>query len=334
MAQRLNLRQELTSPEVERFVKNYSERLGRQVALRDIPIKNFVDVDSKLLETKVSSLFMQGATDAAGFWPELINVVNTSAPKEEVPIVSDRDFEVRTGKVSGAALEGSGGKVRSVELDTTDDEKIRYVLLNIDAEDVKLRRFNYIEQSIQAAGRRLGKHILGEVIKHYVDKAGNTQALSTDKRFVAVMKAMSLNVDDGFGTTAIVINHSDFIKAVTEETTGGTMPWLLQLSGAPLGSNFGEGVPQSGLAGYMWSKIPVYTVANDANLAGNILCIDTKSAAVFGFAPGGTIEMAQQVDTMKDLVQNKIQCKYDIANPDDDGSGNSIAIAKVTGASA
>lgn len=330
---KLNLRQELTSKEVERFTKRYSEEKGRDVAFRDIPIKNFVDVASGLLETKVSQLFMKGAADEAGFYSSLIRVVNMTSPIQQVPIVSQRDVKIRKGKISGAALEGSGGKVRSVKLDTTDDEKIRYALLNIDAEDVKLRNFNYIEQMIVAAGAAFSKNILGDVLSQYVNKAGNTQALGGDKYFVAVMKAIGLNKADGFGCSAIIVDYQDFVQAVTEETTGGTMPWLMSLqNGNPLGDNFGKNFGAvDGLVGYLFNRIPVYAVSNDSNLSGNILCVDVPAAAALGFGPGGEIMTAQAINNMRDLVHNKIQAKYDINNPDD-GSGNTNAVAKVTGA--
>ena len=47
------------------------------------------------------------------------------------------------------------------------------------------------------------------------------------------------------------------------------------------------------------------------------------------FTPPDT---TRSIDNMRDLVENKIQAKYAIANPDDDGSGNSNATAKITGA--
>jgi hypothetical protein len=228
----------------------------------------------------------------------------------------------------------SGGRVRKVELDTTNDEKIRYVYLKIDAEDVKLRNFDVIERSITAAGAAFAKHILSQVTKFYVDKAGNSQALSTDKRFMAIMKAAALNGSDGFGCTAIVVEQNDFVKLVTEETAGGFMPWLNGVAlGAPGSENFAKGVASAGIAGLMFGQIPVYVVNNDSNLANNILVIDVPSAAAFGWAPGGQIELAQEIRRMQDVVDNKIAAKYDYANPDD-GSGKTNAVAKVTGASA
>jgi hypothetical protein len=337
MTSRLNIAKELQSPEIRRFVEQVSRERGRDMRFSEIPLKNFVDVDAKLLETKVSTLFMQGATDAAGFWPKLINVVQMKAPKDEVPIISQRDFKVHTGKVPRAGVAQSGGKVRKCELDTTNDEKIRYVMLQIDEQDVKLRNFDVIENSIMAAGGALSKHILGQITKHYVDKAANTQALGGDKRFVAVLKAMGLLGDDGFGCTAIVVEQgTDFVKMITEETTGGTMPWLsnVALGSLPLGDNFAKGMASAGVAGYLFGQIPVYVVNNDANLKGEILCVDVPSAAAFGFAPGGQIELSQEVKRMADLIENKIQTRYDYNNPDDDGSGKTNAVAAVTGASA
>jgi hypothetical protein len=330
-----NLRNELATPEVKAFEQRMSDKYGRQVALRDIPIKNFVDTTTGLLQTKVASLVMRGATDEGGFWQNLINVVQMTSPKQDYPIISQRDFKVRKGKMPRTGNEQSGGKFRKVSLDTTDDHKIRYVYLEVDEQDVRVRDFDVIERSIYAAGQAFAKNILTEILSHYNSKAGNSQALSTDKRFVAVMKAIGLNKDDGFGCTSIVFESNDFVKAVTEETSGGTMPWLsTNVIGRPLGDDFGPGVvSQSGFVGKFFGQTDTYVVANDTTLAGEILCIDANSAAVFGFAPGGDIQLSQEIHKLTDLIEAKISAKYDFASPDD-GSGLTNAVAKVTGASA
>lgn len=334
MRKTFNLNEELGSPEVQQFEKTMSNHYGRQVALRDIPLKNFVDVTSGLLETKIASTFLKGATDEAGFWQNLINVTQMTSPKQDVPIISQRDFKVRTGRISKAALEESGGHVRSVELNTTDDDKTRYVYLEIDGQDIRLRNFNVVEQAIQAAGGAFAKNILGDVIKHYIDHRGNEQALSSDKRFVSVMKAIALNKTDGFGCSAIVMHYDDFVDAITEETTAGTMPWLVSLSGSqPLGSNFSAGFGKiDGFVGNLFGKIAVFAVSNYSNLSGNIVCIDVAAAAMLGFGPAGGISLAQEVRKIDDLVANAISATYDIQSPDDDGSGNTNAVAVVTGA--
>jgi hypothetical protein len=250
-----------------------------------------------------------------------------------VPIISPRDFAVRTGKIGAGRQEESGGRVRSVTLDTTDDHKIRYALFNITDEDVKLHNFDFIEKSIIATGAAFAKKILTDVLSHYVSKAGNSQALSTDKRFVAIMKAIALNKADGFGCKAIVMHYDDYVEAITEETAGGTMPWLMSLkAGTPLGSNFAENFGDiDGFVGNLFGRTPVFAVSNDSALSGDILCIDVDAAGAIGFSPGGEIAMKSEVKTILDLVENKIQAKYDIASPDD-GSGLTNAVAKVTGA--
>lgn len=332
-----NLKQRLESPEVKRFEQRLSEEYGRNMRLGDVPLKNFVDVSSDLLETKVASLFLKGASDAAGFWRDLINVIPMNAPVQPVPLVSERDIEVRKGKISRAQREQSGGRVRTTKLDTTNDDKIRYIYLPIENEDIRMYGVDYAERMIVAAGRRFSKTILTDILKQYVNKAGNSQALGTDKRFVAVMKALGLNGDDGFGCSVIIIEQStDFVKAVTEETSGGTMPWLtnVAMGSAPLGDNFAKGIASAGIAGYMFGQIPVYVINNAPELKGNILCVDVPAAAALGFAPGGEIRTEQEIKRIDDLIENAISAKYDIANPDDDGSGNTNAVAKVTGASA
>lgn len=318
---RFNLAKELETPEVKRFEQAHGNR-----PLADVPMKNFVDATTGLLATKVSATFIRGALDAASFWQDLIEVVQLSSPIEEIPIISQRDFAIRTGRMPKTGIEESGGKLTKARLDTTNEDKIRYAYLQIREDDVRQRSFDLVERSIFVAGQAFSRHILDDIIAHYISVAGNSQALSSDKYFVAVAKAIALNKADGFGCTAIVIDSDDFVQAITEETAGGTMPWLLQLqNGTPLGDNFGNGVGQDGLSGKLFGRIPVYQVAANADLTGNILCLDGKAASVLGFAPGGDFKLSQEVNSMHDLVEAKIQAKYDYAN------ANANAVAKVTG---
>lgn len=327
-----NLKDELRSPEVERFEKRYYESTGRQTALRDIPLKYFVDTTSALLQTKVLTTFIEGARDEAGFWQDLIRVVQLDSPVQKVPVISSRDFKVHKGKVPRTGNLQSGGKFTSVTLDTTNDDKIRYVYLQIDEQDVDLRNFNVIEQAIAKAGARFMKNILNDVTKAYDDVIGETQSLSTDKRFIAIAKLMANMSDKGFMPSRIIFEVNDWVKAFTEETTGGTMPWLsnVGLNGAPLGDNFGNAV-FNGHVGRFMGRAEVYVISNEGGMgAGEIMVVDKDAAAVFGWAPNGAIRLDQEVTKMRDLLEAKIQGKYDIAAP----SANTSAVGAVTGASA
>jgi len=333
MSREFNLRRELDTSEVKAFEKRMSDKYGRSMRLNDVPLKNFVDTTTGLLETKISQMFVQGATDAAGFWPQLINVVQLTSPKQDVPVISQRDFQVVKGKVPRAGAVQAGGKFTKVSLDTTDDDKIRYVLLQIDEEDIKLRNFNVIESAITAAGKKYAKNILNDITAFY-DAVANqeTQALSTDKRFVAIAKLIAKMADAGFDANLIFFEVNDWVKAFTEETTGGTMPWLNQVgpNGQPLGDNFGKGV-MNGLVGRYMGKVPVYSIAAEGGAgASEIFAIDTDAAAVFGWAPGGSIALTQEVHSMRDLQEAKIASKYDIQAP----TANAKAVGTVTGASA
>lgn len=331
MVTRIELRNELRSPEVIAFEKKYAESTGRQTALRDIPIKNFVDTTTGLLEAKVMSTVLRGATDEAGFWPELINVVQMTSPKQDIPIVSPKDFKIRKGKMPRTGNEQSGGKFTKVSLDTTNDEKIRYTYLEIDEEDIKLRNFGVIESAILAAGKAMAKNILTEITAHYVSVAGQSQALGGDKYFVAIMKLLDKVKAAGFTASAIVFESGDFVQAIVEETTGGSMPWLgMSWPGMqPLGDNFASpgAARLSGMVGKLFGTMPVYVVGNDnPGLNGNILAIDAEAGSVFGWAPNGQLEVVTEIQRLNDLVANKIACKYDIKN------ANASAVGKVTGA--
>src|SRR5690349_5451313 len=119
MSREFNLSQELQTAEVKQFEKNMSDKYGRSMRLNEVPLKNFVDTTTGLLQTKVSSMFLKGATEEAGFWQDIINVVQLTSPKQDVPLISQRDFSVRRGRMPRTGNIQSGGKFRKVSLDTT-----------------------------------------------------------------------------------------------------------------------------------------------------------------------------------------------------------------------
>lgn len=49
----INLKQELQSVETKRFEANMQTKFGRALTFEQVPLKEFVNVDSGLLETKV-----------------------------------------------------------------------------------------------------------------------------------------------------------------------------------------------------------------------------------------------------------------------------------------
>ncbi len=326
MSHNLDLTKELASTEVKNFEKRMSERYGRDMTLRGVPLKNFVKVDTGLIETKVASMIIEGANDEAGFYPKLVRMHEMSSEKEVLPISSMRDYKVRRGRFAGSQLEESGGKTSQVTLDVTNEKSIRYVYLAISELDVQSQRFALIEDSIRNAGKALAKHVLGEITTRFVADAGNTQALAADKRFVAIMKLIDKIATSGFKASAVIFESSDFVDAITEETAGGTMPWLGTLQNSqPLGDNFATGMGLiNGLAGTLFGRLPVYVVANDTGLATNIVAVDVQQGEVFGLYHG--MQFAENVNSIRDLVEAKISMRYDLVK------ANANAIGKVTGA--
>src|SRR5690349_13212120 len=120
-----------TTPEEIRFSKRMSAKYGRDMSIYEVPLKNFVSVDSNLIEKKVASLVIEGAVDEAGFWRNLVYMHTMTAEIEEVPIHSMRNYKVRRGQQAGSEKEESGGSISRVKLDVSGKDKERYVYLTV-----------------------------------------------------------------------------------------------------------------------------------------------------------------------------------------------------------
>ena len=317
----------LLDPEVKQFEEIMSEKYKKQITLRDIPLKEVVDVNSSLLETKVATLIMEGAVDEAGYWRNIVNVHHMTAEKEEVPLTSMRDYKVRTGQFNGSEQEESGGKVQTISLDVSEETKERYLYVRIRERDIETKRFNFIADSLRNSGAAFAKHILDAIVSEYVSDANNTQALGGDTRFTAIAKLIGLMVDDGFNPDTCIIEVNDFVQAVTEQAgMAGPLPWLTAMqAGVSLGESFATTLGRmNGLVGTLFGNIPVYVVGNHSTLSGDIVLVEKMKAEVFGLFKDLTLK--DNIDTMKDLREFKISATYDIA------LANNNAIGKVTGA--
>src|SRR5581483_3218267 len=164
-----------------------TERFGRSMTVRNTPLKEFVAVDTGLLEVKVSDLVMQGAYDEAGYWRDIAFLYPMTAEKEEVQLISMRNYAVRTGKLTRKSKEESGGKVDRIELDVSNEKNDRYVYLQVDGRDVELKRFLNIENSIKAAGAAFAKQIRDDILTQYLANIGVSQALGADTRYTSLV---------------------------------------------------------------------------------------------------------------------------------------------------
>lgn len=317
-------------PELKRFETTMSERYGRDVKLRSIPLKEFVSAATGLLEQKISDLVLEGSVDEAGYWRDIVHLHPMQGEKEIVPIFSSRDFIVRRGQFSKAGKEESGGKVGTVTLDVSNEDKERYVYLAIRQRDIELKKLSSIEDSVRTSGRAFAKYIRDEILTKYLADKGTDveQAKSTDTYFAAIMKLASKMNKKGFGLDCIIIDSDDFVQAITEQAgTAGPLPWLTAMMAGPsLGENFAKSVGRlNGLVGLFAGTIPIYVVGDtSASLNGTILGIEKGKGEVFGLHKDITV--VDRLDTIEDLREAKISARYDIA------LGNASAIGWVSGA--
>jgi len=264
-------------------IKKLEEKLGRPIS--SIPLKEVVSVDAGLVTDAVSRVVMRGAEDEAGYWREIISVRQMETEKEEIPLVTQRDFKVRTGHIDASGLEAAGGQFSRVSLDVSDEKTDHYLYCPIRERDIEMRRFDVVESALEAAGAAFAKHILSEITKAYVNDAGSTEALGTNTRFTALTNLIATMVDNGFSPDVCLMTAKDYAQVLqTEQSTGGAMPFITAIEAGPsAGENLIAGIGKmNGMVGRLFGVIPIYVIGNDSNLEGNIVLAEKAKGEVLG----------------------------------------------------
>lgn len=324
MASKIDIINYLHDNDTQRFERRYSEQKGRQVTLRDIPLKDFVDADTNIFEKKVTSLIIEGATDKADYWRDIVHVYPMTSEVEVVPVPSMRQFKVRRGQFSKTGKQETGGRVAEVTLDVRDEDKERYCYFEIRERDIELKRYNFIAQSLRLAGKAFAKQIRDDILTAYIaDKGADVeQPRGTDARSTAVFKLASKMNKKGFGLDTIIIDSDNFTTAITE-VVGNTLPWLTAMNvGASitrenLSASIGD---LNGLVGYFGGQVPIFVVGDtSATLSGIILGIERMAGEVIGIHKEITVK--NEIKSIEDLIANKLVARYDIKKANANGIG-------------
>lgn len=323
-----DIRNVLSKTNIKKCEEVLKEKNSKYRTIFEMPLEEVLNVSPTLTEDKVAALILQGAWDEAGFWKDLIQIHQMTGEKEEVPMISMRDFAVRRGEVSGSEKEAAGGKYTAVSLSVAEELDDRYMLVTFKERDIRLKKFNPIERGMVASGAKFGKNILGDITKFYVDNGTSVALGATEpKRHIALATEVGKEIDAGFKGNVAIMNVLDFTDMLVEQAgTAGPFTFLSPNSTTgPTGPSLISGVGVQGLVGALYGKIPLYVIGNDANLSTKLVIADKESGGLFGLSRDITL-IGDFTDPIRGIQQFKLGATYDIA------LANAAAIRVITGA--
>lgn len=308
--------------EARTFFAETSSKYGRRLEFSEVPLSDFADVSPDLLKAKVTELVLRGYARGA-YWSQLCYVHNMIEASETIYLTNRRNYKV----VTGFGNAESPGLVRNakryqVRLHGVTESAEKRMRLDIDRRDLLPEHIGDLERELIASGEAFAKNVRDDIIVAYIANRTTQQALGVDTRYKAIMTLGAKLAKVSGGMSAIIIDHDDFVEAMTEQTSAGSTPFAKSLVPA---SNVGLPFDSSqnkydGLVGWLDGKVPVY-VASDtsASLNGTILGVAVDESLAIGVHKGFTIE--GDFGSLHELYKTKISMRYDLQPANGAGIG-------------
>jgi len=289
------------------WFSKYGIRIGDMAktnpSIGGVALRETVSVPNTLSALKIADEILEGAEPWSD-WKQYFRMIDMDTPKVNVPITKYTDtvggavgaqkgIEIYTE--AGGAPPPIGGKVTTVELDTSGTNNSYRGTLSVNRNDVKDNNFLSVEQSLKNAGNEFYYMVGEKLIRTLTADAGvptDTKAnLALATPVQAEFEAL-VNVVRGIfpGTQrnradTMFINPTDAMTAVRNAGTNGEWPFLSRFIVGPTDNT--DVVNNSGLAAALglrnvWEtpQIPV----------GTVLVVKRDIAQVVGLREDLTIE--------------------------------------------
>jgi hypothetical protein len=266
-------------------------------------LRETVSIPNSLSALKIADEILEGAEPWSD-WKQYARLIDMETPKVNVPITKYTDtVGGSVGDQKGLEIyaEGGGtppaigGKVETVELDTSGTNNSYRGTIAVNRNDVKDNNFLSVEQSLKNAGNEFYFMVGEKIIRTLVDangvptdtKANLAQAIPVQAEFEAL-----INVIRGIfpGTQrnradTMFINPVDAMQAVRNAGTNGEWPFLSRFIVGPTDNT--DVVNNSGLAAALglrnvWETPQI--------VAGSVLITKRDIAEVVGLREDLTIE--------------------------------------------
>jgi len=292
-------------------------------------LKETVSVPNTLSALKIADEILEGAEPWSD-WKQYARLIDMDAPKVNVPLTKYTDtvgggpsssaqkgLEIYTE--SGGVPPAIGGKVTTVELDTSGTNNSFRGTISVNRNDVKDNNFLSVEQSLKNAGNEfyfmIGKKIIdtlvdgltataGPNVESKANLANNTPVQEELEALVEVIRSRFPGQQRNRADT-MFINPSDAALTVKTASTGGFYPFFNRFELGPTDDT--DVINNSGLAQSLGLRA-VWETPQIA--AGSVLITKRDIAEVVGLREDLTIENFDL--TVGGLYQTDLVVRIDV----------------------
>ncbi len=266
-------------------------------------LKETVSVPNSLSALKIADEILEGAEPWSD-WKQYARLIDMDAPKVNVPLTKytstvggdptdQKGLEIY--KEAGGTPPPIGGKVTTVELDTSGTNNSFRGTISVNRNDVKDNNFLAVEQSLKNAGNEfyfmIGKKILDVLVDSTVVPTDSKLNLANDTPVQSELEALVEVIRSRFPGTqrnradTMFMNPSDAALTVKTASTGGFYPFFNRFELGPTDDT--DVVNNSGLAQSLGLRA-VWETPQIA--AGTVLITKRDIAEVVGLREDLTIE--------------------------------------------
>jgi len=270
-------------------------------------LKETVSVPNTLSALKIADEILEGAEPWSD-WKQYARLIDMDAPKVNVPLTKYTDTVggdpsnqkgLEIYKEAGGTPPAIGGKVTTVELDTSGTNNSFRGTISVNRNDVKDNNFLAVEQSLKNAGNEfyfmIGKKIIdtlvdgltataGDNVQTKADLANNTPVQEELEALVEVIRSRFPGVQRNRADT-MFMNPSDAALTVKTASTGGFYPFFNRFELGPTDDT--DVINNSGLAQSLGLRAVWETPQIDV---GSVLITKRDIAEVVGLREDLTIE--------------------------------------------
>lgn len=266
-------------------------------------LKETVSVPNTLSALKIADEILEGAEPWSD-WKQYSRIIDMETPKVNVPITKYTDTVggspsnqkgLEIYKEGGGTPPAIGGKVETVELDTSGTNNSFRGTLSVNRNDVKDNNFLSVEQSLKNAGNEfyfmIGKRIIDVLVDSTQVPTATKVALDNPSPTHAELEALIEVIRSRFPgqqrnrADTMFMNPADAALTVKTASTGGYYPFLNRFELGPTDDT--DVVNNSGLAQSLGLRAVWETPQIDV---GTVLITKRDIAEVVGLREDLTIE--------------------------------------------
>ncbi len=267
------------------------------------PLRETVSIPNTLSALKIADEILEGAEPWSD-WKQYFRLIDMDTPKVNVPITkytdtvggkADDQKGIEIYAEAGGSPPSIGGKVTTVELDTSGTNNSYRGTLSVNRNDVKDNNFLSVEQSLKNAGNEFYYMVGEKTIRNLVADANvpsdtkanlalGTPVQSEFESLINVIRGIFPGTQRNRADT-MFINPLDAMEAVRNAGTNGEWPFLSRFIVGPTDNT--DVVNNSGLAAALGLRNVWETPQIEI---GKVLIVKRDIAQVVGLREDLTIE--------------------------------------------